>query len=102
MSEIEAHAQVHEGAHAELSEHSEPSFDEVDRGFGGAVAVGYAGGLIVIFVLMVLVFHNADPSLPWYTQALMAAGVAFWIGIMGGVVAVGKWAQKHEKELFGH
>jgi hypothetical protein len=49
---------------------------------------------------MVLVMHYADPDLPWYVQVLVGVVVAFWIGIMGAVVAVGRWSMRHEKELF--
>jgi hypothetical protein len=97
MSDVE-----HQGRdqHAVVREHDRKTFDEVDRTLGAAVVAGYAVGLLVIFGFMVLVMHYADPDLPWYTQVLVGVVVAFWIGIMGAVVAVGRWSMRHEKELF--
>jgi hypothetical protein len=82
-------------------EHEHESFSSLDRGYGKSVAAGYAGGMLVIFAFMLVVLNRAvGDTMSFGGQALAAAAVAFWIGIMGGVVAVGMWAMKHEEELF--
>jgi hypothetical protein len=82
-------------------EHGHDSFSTLDRGYGKAVATGYLGGIVVIFGFMFAVLSYAmGDSLSVGGRVLASGAVAFWIGIMGGVVAVGMWAQKHEEELF--
>ena len=82
-------AALHDDTHA---------FNELDRSYGKAVAAGYAGGFLVIFVFLVVTLAVVG-DIP--TPAIVASGiaVAFWMGILGGVVAVGKWAMKHEEEI---
>jgi hypothetical protein len=89
----------HEMAH-HPGEHSGSVFSVLDTGFGKAVATGYLGGMVVIFVFMFFVINNATDTLSLGVKALISAGVAFWIGVMGGTIAVGMWSMKHERELF--
>ncbi|HEX9259284.1 MAG TPA: hypothetical protein VF855_07080 [Acidimicrobiales bacterium] len=83
------------------SEHDEPTFSEVDRTFGKSVAFGYVGGFLVLglFFFLVMSWAGGD-STPLGARIAVSIGIGFWIGIMGGVVAVGRWAARHEHEIF--
>lgn len=76
-------------------------FGVLDRGFGRAVVIGYLTGFVAIGLLMVAILL-VQTDLPLGAVIGAAVGVAFWIGVMGGVVAVGLWSGRHERELFGH
>jgi hypothetical protein len=75
-------------------------FGILDRGFGRAIAVGYVLGFLAIGALMAVIL-SVQTTLPLGAVIGASIGVAFWIGVMGGVVAVGMWSGRHEQELFG-
>jgi hypothetical protein len=86
-----------------VKHHPEPGIkDELDRSFFRYLAYGYLGGFITIFVLMFVILLTIGDAVEWPQAALMSGGVAFWIGIMGGAVAVGAWTQRHGAGVFGH
>jgi hypothetical protein len=90
---------AHGGSHDVEPLHDEThQFTKLDRSYGKAVLIGYAGGFLVIFAFLVitLVVVGDIPAI-----AVVASGiaVAFWMGILGGVVAVGRWAMEHEEEI---
>ena len=80
-------------------EHDEPVLSKLDRSYLRSVGIGYLGGVVAIFVFMLINIHLAAPDLSGVTKVAVAIGVAFWIGIMGGVVAVGMWARRNEEQL---
>jgi hypothetical protein len=103
MSDIAAHpapADASTEPEGQLYEHDMDTFSSLDRGYMRSVAFGYLGGVLAIFAFMFLTISVAAPDIPMPAKVGVAIGVAFWIGIMGGVVAVGMWARKHEHELF--
>lgn len=91
---------VVEHAHAHgRGEHDEPVLSALDRSYLRSVGLGYLGGVLVIFGFMLITIHLANPDLSAATKVAVAVGVAFWIGVMGGVVAVGMWARRNEEQL---
>lgn len=93
--------QQHEGTHHDELGDMVGGFGTLDRGFGRSVAIGYAVGFFVILGTVMAILA-AQTDLPFGVILGAAIGVAVWIGVMGGVVAVGVWSMRHEKELFGH
>lgn len=75
---------------------------DVDRGFGQAIAKGYVGGVIVIALIVIGIMRMAAPDVTGWSLAIIPIGVAVWIGVLGGVIAVGLWSQRHERDLFHH
>lgn len=101
MSETHAHPEhVPFEVPGQAYEHDMETFSKLDRGFGTSVFFGYLGGVVVVFAFIFIAMSVAAPDIPMTARVGAAVGVAFWIGILGGVVAVGLWAQKHETELF--
>jgi hypothetical protein len=73
----------------------------LDVGFGKAVAAGYVLGFVALGAFFFAVLSWATDTIPFGARVAVAAGIAFWIGVMGGVVMVGRWALRHEDELHG-
>jgi hypothetical protein len=84
--------------HVEATHDDTHEFSAIDRTFGKAVLAGYVGGFLVILAF-VFVTLEAVSDIPPGAAAVSAIAVAFWMGILGGVVAVGRWASKHEDEI---
>ncbi len=87
-----------EADHVEATHDDTHAFAPVDREFGKAVLAGYAGGFVVI-LLFLFITLEAVSDIPPAAAAVSAIAVAFWMGILGGVVAVGRWASRHEEEI---
>lgn len=89
--------------HETLDDTEGGEFSDLDRTYGRSVAAGYVGGFAVILTFMIIVLFWATEAwdIPAGAVVASAAAVAVWIGIMGGVVAVGMWATKHEEDLHG-
>jgi hypothetical protein len=82
-------------------EHDVEVFDHLDKGFSKAVLAGYVVGVVAIFAFTFFALaYAAGDDIPLGARIGAAVGVAGWIGIMGGVVAVGRWSMKHESEIF--
>jgi uncharacterized membrane protein len=94
------HAAAAEHDHTLSDEHKRPTASQLDRAFGHSVLLGYIAGIVAIFGIMFAMLSYAAPDIPLGAKLGAAAGVALWIGIMGGVVAVGMWARKHEHDIF--
>jgi hypothetical protein len=84
----------------EVYEHDLETFSKLDSSFGRSVLFGYIGGVVGIFLFILVTLFAVAPDIPTQAKFGAAAGVAFWIGILGGVFAVGAWSAKHESEIF--
>jgi hypothetical protein len=85
----EATEPLHDDTHA---------FSSIDQAFGKAIIAGYLGGFLVILAF-VFVTLEVMADIPIGAEIAAGVAVAFWMGILGGVVAVGRWATKHEEEI---
>jgi hypothetical protein len=96
------HAEVVEAdmAPGPVREHDQEVFDSLDKGFSKSVLLGYIAGVFCIFLFMFLALNWAAPDIPMGARIGASVGVCVWIGIMGGVIAVGRWTMKHESDLF--
>lgn len=87
-----------------VEDHVEPTHDDthafstIDRTFGKAVLIGYLGGFLAILAFIFVTLEAVSDLSPAAAVA-SAVAVAFWMGILGGVVAVGRWATIHEEEI---
>ena len=63
--------------------------------------VGYAIGVPVIFTFVLVVVKIMASDISGVSLFGIALGVSFWIGVLGGVVAVGLWSHHHEDEIYG-
>lgn len=97
-ADAEPSAAEHAHAHGP-GEHEEHVFSQLDTSYLRSVGLGYLGGVVAIFVFMLITINYAASDLDLGVKIGVAIGVAFWIGIMGGVVAVGMWARKNEEQL---
>jgi hypothetical protein len=84
--------------HVEATHDDTHTFSAIDRTFGKAVLAGYLGGFLAIMVFIFITLEVVSDLSPG-AAAASAAAVAFWMGILGGVVAVGRWATLHEEEI---
>ncbi len=68
-----------------------------DLGFGRAVLVGSAAGILVMVAAIALTLHLLDPELSWAGVGGIAVWTGVWAGLfLGGTVTVGRWAgQNH-------
>lgn len=73
----------------------------LDLSFGKAVAGGYLLGFLVLGSFFFAVLSWTTDTIPTIARIGVAAGIAFWIGVMGGVVLVGRWAARNEDRLHG-
>jgi len=87
-----------EADHVEATHDSTHAFAKIDRTFGKAVLAGYLGGFLVIMAFIFITLEVYSELSPGAALA-SAVAVAFWMGILGGVVAVGRWATLHEEEI---
>jgi hypothetical protein len=72
-----------------------------DMSYFRMVTKGIIGGVIVVAIYMVVVLWNGNRDLDAASIIFPAVFIAGWVGILGGVVAVGMWAEKHHGEIYG-
>lgn len=70
--------------------------DPIDRGFGAAIVVGSALGIVAMSLLIGVIVRIMAPEM----ELISVAGVAVWTGIwaglfLGGTVKVGRWSAKN-------
>jgi hypothetical protein len=68
-----------------------------DIGFGRAIVIGSAIGILVMVAIVALAVHLAAPDIPAGAVAGIAAWTGVWAGLfLGGTITVGRWAgQNH-------
>jgi hypothetical protein len=81
--------------------HPTPEDNTLDVSFGKAVLGGYLLGFLALGGFFFAVLSVATDTIPLVARIGVAAGIAFWIGIMGGVVLVGRWSMRNEEALHG-
>jgi hypothetical protein len=76
--------------------------DPLERSFFGTVGRGYLIGIIVFGLFAFLLARTQAPD--WGFGAAIGAGafVAFFAGVLGGVVLIGLWAMKNEELIRGN
>jgi hypothetical protein len=76
--------------------------DPLERSFFGTVGRGYVIGIIVFGLFAFLLARTQAPE--WGTGAAIGAAVfvAFFAGVLGGVVLIGLWAMKNEELIRGN
>jgi heme/copper-type cytochrome/quinol oxidase subunit 4 len=79
----------------------EGRFEELDRGFGHMVVVGYLIGFVSVFVLMLALLTAMASGVPEWGDVFASLGVAVQAGILGSVLAVGPWSDRHKHDLYG-
>lgn len=110
MTEEHSPVQTTDQAHtAETGGHDEHApadrewtHDPLERSFFGTVGRGYVIGIIV-FGLFAFVMIRTQAK-DWGVAAALgaAAFVAFFAGVLGGVVLIGLWAMKNEELIRGN
>ena len=87
---------------AHETEDREWTHDPLERSFFGTVGRGYVIGIIV-FGLFAFVMIRTQAK-DWGVAAALgaAAFVAFFAGVLGGVVLIGLWAMKNEELIRGN
>jgi len=93
-------ADLHVADQPEQTDQAEHAGIDLDAGFGRAIALGYALGVPFIFAFVAILIALVS-DLEVASILAIAGAVSFWIGVMGGVVAVGLWSGRHEHEIFG-
>ena len=76
--------------------------DPLERSFFGTVGRGYVIGIIVFGLFAFLLARSQAPE--WGMGAAIGAAVfvAFFAGVLGGVVLIGLWAMKNEELIRGN
>jgi hypothetical protein len=76
--------------------------DPLERSFFSTVGRGYVIGIIVFGLFAFLLARTQAPD--WGTGAAIGAAVfvAFFAGVLGGVVLIGLWAMKNEELIRGN
>jgi predicted cobalt transporter CbtA len=76
--------------------------DPLERSFFSTVGRGYVIGIIVFGLFAFLLARTQAPE--WGTGAAIGAAVfvAFFAGVLGGVVLIGLWAMKNEELIRGN
>jgi hypothetical protein len=76
--------------------------DPLERSFFGTVGRGYVIGIVVFGLFAFLLARTQAPE--WGIGAAIGAGafVAFFVGVLGGVVLIGLWAMKNEELIRGN
>lgn len=97
-TEVRAVIEPHGSGHVDELHDDTHAFAPTDREFGKAVLAGYLGGFLVILAFIIVTLE-VMADIPIGAEVAAAVAVAFWMGILGGVVAVGRWATKHEEEI---
>jgi hypothetical protein len=81
-------------AHAAPTTDLDESGAEEDAGFGKAIIVGSAIGIVVMIGLIVVALRLLDPELAWGPIIGIAAWTGLWAGLfLGGTITVGRWAR---------
>ena len=105
-SPVQTTDQAHAAEAAGHDEHGpadrEWTHDPLERSFFGTVGRGYVIGIIV-FGLFAFVMIRTQAK-DWGVGAALgaAAFVAFFAGVLGGVVLIGLWAMKNEELIRGN
>ena len=105
-SPVQTSDQAHAAEAAGHDEHGsgdrEWTHDPLERSFFGTVGRGYVIGIIVFGLFAFLMIRSQAPE--WGTAAALgaAAFVAFFAGVLGGVVLIGLWAMKNEELIRGN
>ena len=105
-SPVQTSDQAHGAEAAGHDEHGtgdrEWTHDPLERSFFGTVGRGYVIGIIVFGLFAFLMIRSQAPE--WGTAAALgaAAFVAFFAGVLGGVVLIGLWAMKNEELIRGN
>ena len=103
---VQTSDQAHGAEAAGHDEHGsgdrEWTHDPLERSFFGTVGRGYVIGIIVFGLFAFLMIRSQAPE--WGTAAALgaAAFVAFFAGVLGGVVLIGLWAMKNEELIRGN
>jgi hypothetical protein len=76
---------------------ADPHLDEdalaEDVGFGKAIIIGSAAGIIVMVLGLVALLKVLAPDMPIGAVLAIAAWTGVWAGLfLGGTVTVGRWA----------
>jgi hypothetical protein len=98
VAHASAAIEPHESGHVDELHDATHAFGPTDREFGKAVLAGYLGGFLVILAFIIVTLE-VMADIPIGAEVAAGVAVAFWMGILGGVVAVGRWATKHEEEI---
>ena len=98
----QAHAAEPGGHDEHAAADREWTHDPLERSFFGTVGRGYVIGIIV-FGLFAFVMIRTQAK-DWGVAAALgaAAFVAFFAGVLGGVVLIGLWAMKNEELIRGN
>ena len=105
-SPVQTTDQAHAAESAGHDEHGpadrEWTHDPLERSFFGTVGRGYVVGIVVFGLFALLVTRTQAPD--WGIGAAIggAAFVAFFAGVLGGVVLIGLWAMKNEELIRGN
>ena len=76
--------------------------DPLERSFFSTVGRGYAIGIIVFGLFAFLIARTQAPDWGFGAALGAAAFVAFFAGVLGGVVLIGLWAMKNEELIRGN
>ena len=64
-----------------------------DIGFGKAILVGSAIGILVMVFLVAVALRLLDPEMAWGATIGISVWTGIWAGLfLGGTITVGKWA----------
>ena len=105
-SPVQTTDQAHAAESAGHDEHGpadrEWTHDPLERSFFGTVGRGYAIGIIVFGLFAFAMIRTQAKD--WGVGAAIggAAFVAFFAGVLGGVVLIGLWAMKNEELIRGN
>jgi hypothetical protein len=83
-------------------EDREWTHDPLERSFFGAVGRGYIVGIVLFGVFGFLIARAEAKG--WGVGAAIGVGVfvAFWVGVLGAVVMIGRWAMRNEEAIRGN
>jgi hypothetical protein len=76
--------------------------DPLERSFFSTVGRGYVIGIIVFGLFAFLLARTQAPDWGFGAALGAAAFVAFFAGVLGGVVLIGLWAMKNEELIRGN
>ena len=105
-SPVQTTDQAHAAEAAGHDEHGpadrEWTHDPLERSFFGTVGRGYVIGIIVFGLFAFAMIRTQAKD--WGVGAAIgaAAFVAFFAGVLGGVVLIGLWAMKNEELIRGN
>lgn len=71
----------------------DPSGHAEDLGFGRAVVIGSAAGIVVMVAGLFVLLRIIAPDIPAGMDAAIALWTGAWTGLfLGGTVTVGRWS----------